>query len=82
MKVVELKLQEAVRQSEEEIQIRACDLSALVDSVSKHKEYMESKISEMKSSLLETALAVAEAYKNSLLETTKYNECSIHFYDK
>ncbi|KAK0600243.1 hypothetical protein LWI29_012976 [Acer saccharum] len=52
LKVVKLKLQEAVRQSEEEIQIRACDLIALVDSVSKHKEYMESKISEMKSSLL------------------------------
>ncbi|TXG65282.1 hypothetical protein EZV62_006557 [Acer yangbiense] len=43
LKVVELKLLEAVRQSEEEIQIRACDLIALVDSVSKHKEYMESK---------------------------------------
>ncbi|KAK0601437.1 hypothetical protein LWI29_024266 [Acer saccharum] len=37
LKVVELKLQEAVRQSEEEIQIRACDLIALVDSVSKHR---------------------------------------------
>lgn len=66
MKVSELKLKEAIRQSEEEIQIRACELFALVDSVSKYKEYMESKISDMKGSLSETALTVSEAYKNSL----------------
>ncbi|KAK2664231.1 hypothetical protein Ddye_002805 [Dipteronia dyeriana] len=66
LKAAEVKLQEAVRQSEEETQIRASELLAIVDSVSKHKEYMESKISEMKSSLSETALTVSEAYKNSL----------------
>ncbi|KAL5787524.1 hypothetical protein ACOSP7_004473 [Xanthoceras sorbifolium] len=66
LKASKLKLQEAVRQSEEEIQIRACELFALVDSVSKHKEYMESKISEIKSSVSETAASVSEAYKNSL----------------
>ncbi|XP_031265420.1 kinetochore protein NDC80 homolog [Pistacia vera] len=65
LKVSELKLQEAIRRSEEEIQTRACELFALVDSVSKYKEYMESKILEMKSSLSETALTVSEAYKNS-----------------
>ncbi|KAJ0075906.1 hypothetical protein Patl1_34257 [Pistacia atlantica] len=64
LKVSELKLQEAIRRSEEEIQTRACELFALVDSVSKYKEYMESKILEMKSSLSETALTVSEAYKN------------------
>ncbi|KAI9176422.1 hypothetical protein LWI28_002577 [Acer negundo] len=66
LKVAEVKLQETVRQIEEETQIRASELLAIVDSVSKHKEYMESKISEMKSSLSETALSVSEAYKNSL----------------
>ncbi|XP_044479095.1 kinetochore protein NDC80 homolog [Mangifera indica] len=66
LKVSELKLKEAIRQSEEEIQLRACELFALVDSVSKYKEYMESKISDMKGSLSETALTVSEAYKNSL----------------
>ena len=49
---------------------------------SQNTEYTESKISEMKISLLETTLAVAEAYKNSLPEATKYTECSIHVYDK
>ncbi|KAK3219423.1 hypothetical protein Dsin_013397 [Dipteronia sinensis] len=58
LKAAEVKLQEAVRQSEEETQIRASELLAIVDSVSKHKEYMESKISEMKSSLSETALTL------------------------
>ncbi|KAK0601448.1 hypothetical protein LWI29_024370 [Acer saccharum] len=66
LKASELKLQEAVRQSEEEIQIRGCELIALIDSVSKHIEYMESKISEIKFSLSETASEVSEAYKHSL----------------
>ncbi|TXG53887.1 hypothetical protein EZV62_019143 [Acer yangbiense] len=66
LKAAEVKLQEAVRQIEEETQIRASELLAIVDSVSKHKEYMESKISEMKGSLSETGLAISEAYKNSL----------------
>ncbi|KAL5854806.1 hypothetical protein ACOSQ4_004608 [Xanthoceras sorbifolium] len=66
LKASEMKLQEAIRQSEEEIQICACELFAMVDSISKHKEHMESKISEMKSSVSETASTVSEAYKNSL----------------
>lgn len=66
MKAAELKFQEAIRQSEEEIQTRAVELFALVDSVSKYKEHTESKIAEMKNGLSETALAVSETYKNSL----------------
>lgn len=66
MKTSELRLQEAIRQSEEEIQMRACELFTLVDAVSKYKEYVESRISEMKSELAETAVAVSDAYKGSL----------------
>ncbi|KAJ7968104.1 kinetochore protein NDC80-like [Quillaja saponaria] len=66
LKASKLKLQEAVKQSEEEIQMRARDLFMLVDSVSKYKEYMESKIAEMKNDLSATAAAVSDAYKGSL----------------
>lgn len=61
-----MKLQEAIKQSDEEIQICAWELYALVDSVSKYKEYMASKISEMRSNLSETAAAVSDSYKASL----------------
>lgn len=66
MKTSKLKLQEAIKQNEEEIQICAWELYALVDSVSKYKEHMASKISEMKSNLSETAGAVSDSYKGSL----------------
>lgn len=66
LKTSEWRLQEAVRQSEEEIQICARELFSLVDFVSKYKEYVESRISEMKSNLSETVDAVSDAYKNSL----------------
>ncbi|RVW66674.1 hypothetical protein CK203_065218 [Vitis vinifera] len=59
-------LEEAIKQNEEEIQICAWELYALVDSVSKYKEHMASKISEMKSNLSETAGAVSDSYKGSL----------------
>ncbi|KAJ8754830.1 hypothetical protein K2173_015342 [Erythroxylum novogranatense] len=45
----ELKLQEAIKQSEEEIQMQAQELFKLVDSVLKYKEHVESKIVEIKS---------------------------------
>ncbi|KAJ9687295.1 hypothetical protein PVL29_015970 [Vitis rotundifolia] len=61
-----LKLQKAIKQNEEEIQICAWELYALVDSVSKYKERMASKILEMKSNLSETAGAVSDSYKGSL----------------
>lgn len=62
----ELRLQEAIRQSEDDIQMRACELFALVDSISKYKEYIESKILEMKSNLSKAAVAVSDTYKGSL----------------
>lgn len=80
LKASELKLQEAIRQCEEEIQIRALDLFALVDSVSKYKERMESKISKMNKGISETALTVSEAYKNSLPAqfSIAFGECTKH----
>lgn len=76
-----MKLQEAIKQSEEEIQMSARELFKLVDSVSKYKEHVGSKISEMKKDLSETATAVSDAYKNSfsaqfgnILEATRQLE--------
>lgn len=66
LKTSELRLQEAIRQSEDDIQMRACELFALVDSISKYKEYIESKILEMKSNLSKAAVAVSDTYKGSL----------------
>ncbi|KAG6711197.1 hypothetical protein I3842_05G041300 [Carya illinoinensis] len=66
LKTSKLRLQEAISQSEEEIQIRAYDLFTLVDSVSRYKEHVESNISEMKTNLAEAAVAVSDAYKGSL----------------
>ncbi|KAF7803656.1 kinetochore protein NDC80-like protein [Senna tora] len=65
LKASKLKLQEAVKQSEEEIQKRASELFMLVDSISKYKEHTESKILEMRSDLSETAVAVSNAYVGS-----------------
>ncbi|XP_011046139.1 PREDICTED: probable kinetochore protein ndc80 [Populus euphratica] len=66
VKAAEQKLQEAIKTSEEEIQMQAVELLALVDSVSKCKEQIESKISESKIKLSETVVAVSNAYKGSL----------------
>ncbi|KAJ7946657.1 kinetochore protein NDC80-like [Quillaja saponaria] len=66
LKASKLKLQEAIKQTDEETQMHARELFILVDSVSKYKEYMESKISEMKNDLAKTAAAVSDAYKGSL----------------
>ena len=41
-------LQETIVRSEEEVQRRAHELLALIDSVSKYKEFTVSKISQMK----------------------------------
>ncbi|KAK9279424.1 hypothetical protein L1049_013103 [Liquidambar formosana] len=56
-------LKETIKQCEDETQTCACELFALVDSVSKYKEKMVSTISEMQSNLTETASAVSDAYK-------------------
>ncbi|KAG6651963.1 kinetochore protein NDC80 homolog [Carya illinoinensis] len=66
LKNSELRLQDAIRQSEEDIQRHAYELFRLVDSVSRYKEYVESKISEMKSNLAEAAVTISDAYKGSL----------------
>ncbi|KAE8009114.1 hypothetical protein FH972_005568 [Carpinus fangiana] len=66
LKTSELRLQEAIRESEEKIQMNARELFTMVDAVSKYKEYAESRISEMKSELAETAVAVSDAHKGSL----------------
>lgn len=60
-----MKLQEAIKQSDEEIQSCACEFMALIDSVSKYKEHMQSKVLEMKNDVLETAGALSNAYKGS-----------------
>lgn len=65
VKASKLKLQEAIKENEEEIQRRAQELFMLVDSVSKFKEYVGSKISEMKADLSDTAVAVSDAYRGS-----------------
>ena len=65
-KASQLRLQEAIQQSEEEIQMHARELFVVVDSVSKYKEHVESKISEMRISLSETAASISDAYKGSL----------------
>ncbi|XP_061337167.1 kinetochore protein NDC80 homolog [Gastrolobium bilobum] len=66
LKASELKLQETIKQSEEEIQMHAHKLLKAVDSISKYKVHVASKISEMKRDLSETATAVSEAYRGSL----------------
>jgi kinetochore protein NDC80 len=63
VKASELRLQEAVKESEEEVQACAAQLFALIDSISKQKEYMDSKISEIKTGVADTASAVSEIYK-------------------
>lgn len=62
----EVKLQEAVKEGDEEIQRCAAELLTLVDSVSKYKEFMEGKVSEMTNAVSETAKAIAEARMVSL----------------
>ncbi|KAF8019979.1 LOW QUALITY PROTEIN: hypothetical protein BT93_G0616 [Corymbia citriodora subsp. variegata] len=66
LKTSKRKQQEAIRESEEEIQKCAFKLFSLVDMVSKHKKYMECKISEMKTCLLETTNTISADYRASL----------------
>ena len=66
LKNYKLKLQEAIVQEEEATQMCARELYALIDSVSKYKEYMASKILEMKRALSETVGSVSDLYKGSL----------------
>lgn len=58
-----MKLQEAIIQTEEEVQRCARELFELVDSVSKYKEYVASKISEMNNDLSQTVGAISDLHK-------------------
>ncbi|PIA60497.1 hypothetical protein AQUCO_00300177v1 [Aquilegia coerulea] len=60
------KLQHVTQQTDEEIQICACELMALIDSVSKYKEHMTSTILDKKNGFSETAEAVPNTLKGSL----------------
>ncbi|KAG6576966.1 Kinetochore protein NDC80-like protein, partial [Cucurbita argyrosperma subsp. argyrosperma] len=66
LKNAKVKHEEAIKQGEEEILICARELVACVDSVSQYKEFVRSKISDMRSNLSKTAVGISEAYKNSL----------------
>ncbi|KAI3949327.1 hypothetical protein MKW98_023264 [Papaver atlanticum] len=65
-KLSNLKLEETIKQQEEEIQACARKLLTLVDSVSKYKQSMGSIISEIKTGLSETAEAVETSFRGSL----------------
>ncbi|KAD4179385.1 hypothetical protein R6Q59_022944 [Mikania micrantha] len=60
------KLLETITQCEEEVGICAHELLALIDSVSKYKEFTGSKISEMNDAVSETATAIAQVHKGAL----------------
>ncbi|MBA0551112.1 hypothetical protein Golob_022009, partial [Gossypium lobatum] len=66
LKASQLRLQEEIQQSKEETQMHVRELFMLVDSLSKYKEHVESKISEMRISLSETTAAVSDAYRGTL----------------
>lgn len=63
------KLNEVIAQTEEEVRLCARELFALIDSVSKYKEYMASKINQMKNDLLETAGTIADIHRDSIQES-------------
>ncbi|KAM1023619.1 hypothetical protein ACFX2A_045466 [Malus domestica] len=66
LKTSKLKLQDAIKQTEEETQMCTYGLMAVIDSVSKYKEYVQSKIFEMKRDVSETAVAVSDTHKSCL----------------
>ncbi|KAK4793990.1 hypothetical protein SAY86_011984 [Trapa natans] len=65
LKASEFKLQDSIRENEEEIQRCAFDLFTLLDSISGYKEHIQGKISEMKNSLSNTAKLISDAYRAS-----------------
>lgn len=52
-----------MRESDEEIQMCASELVALIDAVSEYKECMESLVGEIQADLSETTQAVVDAHK-------------------
>lgn len=69
----EQKLQNAVKRNQEETQVCARELLALVDIVLKYKEDMESMIAGAKTSLSETVKLVGEIYRTSLSKESSDN---------
>ncbi|CAA7395187.1 unnamed protein product [Spirodela intermedia] len=63
LKDSELKLQKSIRESDEEIQMCASELVALIDAVSEYKECMESLVGEIQADLSETTQAIVDAHK-------------------
>ncbi|XP_071729879.1 kinetochore protein NDC80 homolog [Rutidosis leptorrhynchoides] len=63
------KLQQAIAEGEDEVQMCAQELLGLIDAVSKYKEHTNSKISEMKDAVSRTAADVAEIHKAALTST-------------
>ncbi|XP_076919844.1 kinetochore protein NDC80 homolog [Bidens hawaiensis] len=59
------KLHETTMQCEKEVEMRAHELLALIDMVSKHKEFTSCKISEMNNAVSETVAAVAQVHKDT-----------------
>ncbi|XP_047341937.1 kinetochore protein NDC80 homolog [Impatiens glandulifera] len=60
-----LELQKTVSEDEEETQMCARELFAVVDSVSKYKENVASKINEMETKLSETVNAISDMHRSS-----------------
>ncbi|KVI01777.1 kinetochore protein NDC80 homolog [Cynara cardunculus var. scolymus] len=65
------RLQETKKRSEEEVEMCGVELLALIDSVSKYKELIRIKISEMKREVSETAGAIAQIHKASITSNLK-----------
>ncbi|XP_076947480.1 kinetochore protein NDC80 homolog [Bidens hawaiensis] len=59
------KLHETTMQCEKEVEMCARELLALIDMVSKHKEFTSCKISEMNNAVSETVAAVAQVHKDA-----------------
>ncbi|KAI3707869.1 hypothetical protein L2E82_36762 [Cichorium intybus] len=60
------KLKETMMRNEEEVQMCGLELLALIDSVSKYKEFMVSKILQIKNEVSESAVSIAQIHKVSL----------------
>lgn len=67
-----MKLQETIRQTDEEIQMHAGELFRLIDAVSKYKEHVGSKVSEVRRELSETVTEVSNIYRDSFPEKYSY----------
>ncbi|CAI8590457.1 unnamed protein product [Vicia faba] len=72
LKASELKLEETNRQCEEEVQMHGLELYKVIDSVTKYKEQLGSKVSKIKRELLKTVTEVANIYREAFPEKYSY----------